>query len=247
MLLTHRLPFHVAKRVLLKQRHRTVDVLTSVQRQWTPLLLCWQRCYSADAPASGDSLPRDAHVVIAGGGVVGCSVAYHLAKAGWKDIVLLEQGRSVTCADDCKCSVLVQSPEGNTSVRKQEIPSYLLLMSTPETAKKCNYCETYLLQIFYRDLLVNQKHHVLVLSEMKLPGEFKLEIECEYVTYAYILIRLTFARWQYHLVPNILYCMHTLLIYCQLLHNLWNRWASMLVALPLACPAWTWTLLLWWP
>ncbi|XP_035679828.1 pyruvate dehydrogenase phosphatase regulatory subunit, mitochondrial-like [Branchiostoma floridae] len=39
-------------------------------------------------------LPSEARVVIAGGGIVGCSVAYHLAKAGWTDVVLLEQGRS---------------------------------------------------------------------------------------------------------------------------------------------------------
>jgi glycine cleavage system T protein len=36
-------------------------------------------------------LPREARVVIVGGGVVGCSVAYHLAKLGWTDIVLLER------------------------------------------------------------------------------------------------------------------------------------------------------------
>ena len=36
-------------------------------------------------------LPSHARVVIIGGGVVGCSVAYHLAKQGWKDIVLLER------------------------------------------------------------------------------------------------------------------------------------------------------------
>ncbi|MFV2000963.1 MAG: FAD-dependent oxidoreductase, partial [Acidimicrobiia bacterium] len=34
----------------------------------------------------------DANVVVIGGGVVGCSVLYHLAKAGWKDILLLERG-----------------------------------------------------------------------------------------------------------------------------------------------------------
>ena len=34
-----------------------------------------------------------ARTVIIGGGVIGCSVAYHLSKAGWADIVLLEQGR----------------------------------------------------------------------------------------------------------------------------------------------------------
>lgn len=37
--------------------------------------------------------PKSARVVIVGGGIVGCSLAYHLAKAGWKDVVLLEQGR----------------------------------------------------------------------------------------------------------------------------------------------------------
>lgn len=39
------------------------------------------------------SLPTQARVVIVGGGVVGCSVAYHLAKLGWSDVLVLEQGR----------------------------------------------------------------------------------------------------------------------------------------------------------
>lgn len=37
------------------------------------------------------SLPSHARVVIIGGGVSGCSVAYHLAKLGWTEIVLLER------------------------------------------------------------------------------------------------------------------------------------------------------------
>jgi 4-methylaminobutanoate oxidase (formaldehyde-forming) len=36
-------------------------------------------------------LPKSARVVIIGGGVIGCSVAYHLVKKGWKDVVLLER------------------------------------------------------------------------------------------------------------------------------------------------------------
>ena len=35
--------------------------------------------------------PLNAKVVVIGGGVVGCSVAYHLAKFGWKDTILLER------------------------------------------------------------------------------------------------------------------------------------------------------------
>ena len=37
------------------------------------------------------TLPNQAQVVIIGGGIIGCSVAYHLTKLGWKDVVLLER------------------------------------------------------------------------------------------------------------------------------------------------------------
>ncbi|MCP4686567.1 MAG: FAD-binding oxidoreductase, partial [Desulfobacterales bacterium] len=36
-------------------------------------------------------LPSQAQVVIIGGGIVGCSTAYHLVEQGWKDVVLLER------------------------------------------------------------------------------------------------------------------------------------------------------------
>ena len=38
-------------------------------------------------------LPERAQVVVVGGGVVGCSVAYHLARRGWTDVVLLERNQ----------------------------------------------------------------------------------------------------------------------------------------------------------
>ena len=41
-------------------------------------------------------LPSHARVVIIGGGVIGCSIAYHLTKLGWTDVVLLER-KQLTC------------------------------------------------------------------------------------------------------------------------------------------------------
>ena len=37
-------------------------------------------------------IPNHARAVIIGAGIVGCSVAYHLTKLGWRDIVVVEQG-----------------------------------------------------------------------------------------------------------------------------------------------------------
>ncbi len=39
------------------------------------------------------ALPSHARVVIVGGGVIGCSIAYHLTKLGCRDVVLLEQAQ----------------------------------------------------------------------------------------------------------------------------------------------------------
>jgi sarcosine dehydrogenase len=36
---------------------------------------------------------RQARAVVIGGGIIGCSVAYHLTALGWRDVILLEQGR----------------------------------------------------------------------------------------------------------------------------------------------------------
>src|SRR5215470_2476108 len=40
-----------------------------------------------------DSLPTQAEIVIVGGGIIGCSLAYHLTKLGRRDVLVLEQGR----------------------------------------------------------------------------------------------------------------------------------------------------------
>jgi 4-methylaminobutanoate oxidase (formaldehyde-forming) len=46
------------------------------------------RCYEAPVEIT---VPERARAVVIGGGVAGCSIAYHLARLGWTDIVLVEQ------------------------------------------------------------------------------------------------------------------------------------------------------------
>ncbi len=48
------------------------------------------------AHAGHRSLPGRARVVVIGGGIVGCSVAYNLARLGWSDVLVLERGK-LTC------------------------------------------------------------------------------------------------------------------------------------------------------
>lgn len=51
-------------------------------------------------------LPSKARVIIIGGGIVGCSIAYHLAKRGISDVVLLER-KQLTCGTTWHAAGLV--------------------------------------------------------------------------------------------------------------------------------------------
>ena len=51
-------------------------------------------------------LPSSAKIVIVGGGIVGCSVAYHLGKMGLTDVLLLERGK-LTCGSTWHAAGLV--------------------------------------------------------------------------------------------------------------------------------------------
>jgi glycine cleavage system aminomethyltransferase T/glycine/D-amino acid oxidase-like deaminating enzyme len=52
------------------------------------------------------SFPDRAQVVVIGGGVTGCSVAYHLAAAGWRDVLLVEKSQ-LTSGSTCHAAGLV--------------------------------------------------------------------------------------------------------------------------------------------
>ena len=72
------------------------------------------------------SLPSHCRVVIVGGGVIGCSIAYHLAKLGWSDIVLLER-KQVTSGTTWHAAGLIttlRDTEAQTKLAKYSLKLY---------------------------------------------------------------------------------------------------------------------------
>ncbi len=67
-------------------------------------------------------LPSRARVVVIGGGIIGTSVAYHLAKMGWKDVVLLERDR-LTAGTTWHAAGLIVT-FGSTSETSTEMRKY---------------------------------------------------------------------------------------------------------------------------
>jgi 4-methylaminobutanoate oxidase (formaldehyde-forming) len=63
------------------------------------------------------TIPSSARAVVIGGGVSGCSVAYHLAKAGWTDVVLLER-RKLTCGTTWHAAGLIGQLRGSANMTR---------------------------------------------------------------------------------------------------------------------------------
>ena len=59
-------------------------------------------------------------VVVIGGGVVGCSVLYHLTKLGWKDVVLLERSE-LTCGSTWHAAGGMHTINGDPNLAKLQL------------------------------------------------------------------------------------------------------------------------------
>ena len=73
-------------------------------------------------PVPGSVLPKRARVVVIGGGVIGCSVAYHLAHMGWRDVLLLERDRVTSGTTWHAAGLMVTF--GSTSETSTEMRKY---------------------------------------------------------------------------------------------------------------------------
>jgi glycine/D-amino acid oxidase-like deaminating enzyme len=65
---------------------------------------------------SSKDLPTHAQVIIIGGGIIGCSLAYHLSKLGWKDTVLLEQSQLTAGTTWHAAGLIVSGFESETTI-----------------------------------------------------------------------------------------------------------------------------------
>lgn len=72
--------------------------------------------------SSNIELPQQARVVIIGGGIIGCSIAYHLADMGWKEIVLLERDQITSGTTWHAAGLMVTF--GSTSETSTEMRNY---------------------------------------------------------------------------------------------------------------------------
>src|SRR3954449_446162 len=92
-------------------------------------------------------LPERARVVVIGGGVIGTSVAYHLAELGWRDTVLLERDRLTSGTTWHAAGLMVtfgSTSETSTELRKYTSALYARLEEETGLAtgfKPCGFIE----------------------------------------------------------------------------------------------------------
>ena len=112
-------------------------------------------------------LPSTARVVIIGGGAVGCSVLYHLAKMGWSDCLLLEKneltsGSSWHAAGNC--------PNFSGSLSIMKIQSYsteLFKTLGDEVDYPMNYHVTGSIRLAHSKERMEEFRHVRGMAEIQ--------------------------------------------------------------------------------
>ncbi|MBL0214939.1 MAG: GcvT family protein [Myxococcales bacterium] len=97
---------------------------------------------------SPPNLPQRARVVVIGGGIIGCSVAYHLAHMGWKDVVLLERDKLTSGTTWHAAGLMVtfgSTSETSTEMRKYSCDLYEKLEA--ETGQNTGFRRTGFIEV----------------------------------------------------------------------------------------------------
>lgn len=88
------------------------------------------------------TFPTHKQVVIIGGGIVGCSVAYHLVKLGWKDVAVIER-KALTCGATWHAAGLVGQLRSTANITKlAQYTSKLYASLEEETGQATGFKQT---------------------------------------------------------------------------------------------------------
>ncbi|XP_037372029.1 pyruvate dehydrogenase phosphatase regulatory subunit, mitochondrial [Talpa occidentalis] len=150
-------------------------LLSVVRRQRTSQ--GWQKWSSARSSSTAAevhpvTLPAQAQVVICGGGVMGTSVAYHLSKMGWKDIILLEQGRLAAGSTRFCAGILSTARHVSIEQKMADYSNKLYQQLEQETGIQTGYIQTgsiFLAQT--QDRLISLKRINSRLNVIGIPSE----------------------------------------------------------------------------
>jgi glycine cleavage system T protein len=114
----------------------------------------------------------DARVVIIGGGVYGCSIAYHLTRMGWREVVLVEQG-GLTGGATFHAAGLVGQLRGSVTLTRMimySVELYRTLLA--ETGHDPDWRETGSLRLASTpDRMLELKRHAATARTFGLPME----------------------------------------------------------------------------
>ncbi|MBT4521365.1 MAG: FAD-dependent oxidoreductase [Halieaceae bacterium] len=112
-----------------------------------------------------DDLPPRARVVIIGGGIIGCSVAYHLCKSGWSDIVLLER-KQLTCGTTWHAAGLITTlRETENATRLAKYSQELYSKLEQETGQATGFRQIGSIQIASSNALLHEMRHGCAMAE----------------------------------------------------------------------------------
>jgi 4-methylaminobutanoate oxidase (formaldehyde-forming) len=85
------------------------------------------------------SPPKKAQAVIIGGGVIGCSIAYHLAKIGWSDVVVLERKKLTSGTTWHAAGLIGQLRDNQDMTKLAKYTAELYLGLEDETGQATGY------------------------------------------------------------------------------------------------------------
>lgn len=118
------------------------------------------------------SFPSHARVVVIGGGALGCSVLYHLAKLGWRDLVLLERAE-LTSGSTWRAAG--NTPHFSTSMLMSRVHQYgvaLYQQLEAETGQPVGFHKTGSLRLAnVRDRMDEYRYHAAKARYLNLPFE----------------------------------------------------------------------------